>query len=284
MKNTWNHHLGSILSALLVPGCNIIIESQTSPSGTSAEPMTMIRPGNSNSGRRALLPLLGCRRGSCWRTASNCKLFQKMWAKSLTQILSIGIFFWGSTSKRTEFSSISRGEMCNLGAFGATVSMTASKFIQRFASQTNDRNLSMVKFPREDDTKHEFDTIFWLHVSKKKHHDDGGLKEKMSIYPGAHLRGHHITNPNNALRKNPLFVSLCILWSLPKKNGTLPETNTARRKMTFLLGRPGRCEVLVFGTVNYVMIPVSFHRKPAKNHSWLVNLPLPNVPPSEIRV
>ena len=92
MKNNWNHHLGSILSALLLPGCNIIIESQTSPSGTSAEPMTMIRPGNSNSGRRALLQAEGCQRGSCWRTASDCKLFQKMWAKSLTQILSIGYF------------------------------------------------------------------------------------------------------------------------------------------------------------------------------------------------
>ena len=137
----------------------------------------MIRPGNSNSGRRALL--------HTWAEAANVGLVEVLQIancfKNVSKVSDSNPFYLdtvlGNISKRTESWSISRGEMCNLGAFGATVSMTASNFIhpkiQEPSAETWKR---MGKFPREDDTKN------------------------MNSTPsGAQLRGHYITNPNNAL-------------------------------------------------------------------------------------
>ena len=159
--------------------------------------MTMIRPGNSNSGRRALLPLLGCQRGSCWRTASDFKLFQKMWAKSLTQILSIGYFFGKHIQKDWVLVNFKRRNV-QLGCLWgyrlndclefSSKDSRAKQTIETFSWQRFHGKIGMI--PK---------TWIWLHPLAATYM----LQEQNIITMVVLKEKMPIDIPNNALRKSP---------------------------------------------------------------------------------
>ncbi len=141
------------LRYVAISSSNINSRAKTSPSGTSTELMTMIRPGNSNSGRRALL--------HTWAEAAS-----KMWAKSLTQILSTWMLFWGTYPKGLSSGQFQEAKCATWVPLGLP-----SQWLPRIQEPSAETWKRMGKFPREDDAKNMNST------------------PSKPIYPGAQLRG-----------------------------------------------------------------------------------------------